>query len=82
MREVVTPFTSVMARPLAWSAARTSSTPAPGLALRTTAQAPVTWGADMEVPLAVPNRAPKAAGMSEVIEEPGASSERKGAEFE
>ena len=70
---------SLIEMPLIVSADSTASTDAPGSFDFRTAQAPVTWGADIEVPLFEAYRSP---GMDELIDDPGASREMKEAIFE
>ena len=70
---------SLIDTPVVVSADRTASTEAPGSFDFKTAQAPVTWGAAIDVPLFNPYESP---GTDEFIEEPGARSETKEAMFE
>ena len=65
---------SVIARPVDWSTARPSVTVIVGFLLLSTAQAPATCGAAIEVPA---NAAYAPLGTDEVIAVPGASSDRK-----
>ena len=65
--------------PVLVSAVKTALTEAPGSFDFNTAQAPVTWGADIEVPLFELYRSP---GTEELIDDPGARSEMKEAIFE
>jgi hypothetical protein len=80
MRGVVTLFLgSVIRRPVFLKAVSTSATVAVGFFCLRIAQAPVTWGVAIEVPPFKPNPPP---GTEELMEDPGAKSERKVAEFE
>src|SRR5258705_859953 len=65
--------------PVMLKAWRISSTLPVGLACLSTAQAPVTCGAAIDVPLAITNAPP---GYEEVMLSPGANRDRKGATFE
>src|SRR4051794_29345918 len=80
IRGLVSPLRgSRIGTPVDWSAVRILETLAPGADWRRIAKAPVTCGAAIEVPL---NTAVPPPGTEDVIDDPGASSERKGAEFE
>lgn len=70
---------SLIDTPVLVRVVNTASTEAPGSFDFNTAQAPVTWGADIEVPLFELYKSP---GTDEVIDDPGASSEMKEAIFE
>ncbi len=68
-----------MGRPVVWRALSTVLTEAVGVFCLRIAQAPATCGVAMEVPLQVANPPP---GTADVMDSPGARSERKEAELE
>src|SRR5262245_7465358 len=70
---------SVIGTPVLVRMFRMSSTLAFGAACFRMAQAPATWGAAIDVPLAAAKASP---GYDETISSPGANNERKGATFE
>ena len=80
MRGLVRPFFgSVIGTPVLVRAVRIWLTVAAGFACFRIAQAPATWGAAADVPLSTAKAPP---GTDEVIDSPGARSERNDAEFE
>src|SRR6266849_1695654 len=70
---------SVIGRPVFRSAPSTVLTLAPGTACLITPHAPATCGAAMDVPLSASYNPP---GTDDVIDSPGANSDRNGATFE